>query len=843
MTLPGATDRIQNSGDPSSPQKPFCKLAVAVILGIFAGWCLPDFLGWFLAAICGMTVMLVMFFLKRYRGTMHWGVLAVMLLAAAWQVVHSQYVHHHDVIKYLPQGTKTLVTVTGMVTEVKPKRSAGIGTAGRQFTLPPDTRFILDLRSFIDADRNTIPVCGKLLVTMRQEDHRIAGGMMIEATGWLNEIERALNPGQTDFLAIYARRGIRGRLILSHRDNWRPLPTSAGDRLSYLPACIHHYLATRADDSLRLGFESHAAALGLLQELLLGKRDGNGDSDSRREIREQFRNVGLAHILAISGAHLGIVLGLVWCLGRMVISSPRRLSIVVLAVVMLFVIVIPPRAPVLRAAVMAAVFCLGYAFGRRVAAIELLAIAAMIILLYRPSELFTPGFQLSFIAVAFLITCTGPFMTWLWPPPVADLPGRPAWRAPLRWLTGYFAVSVIAFLAVMPLVACHFHMISPPAIVLSVLTLPLLVILLAMGYLKIGLGLLWPVLGEVLAPPLEWSADLLIAITQWTDSIPGSSIQLPRQPTIIWAVAMFLFVLTLLSGRFAGRRRSLLAASSILIIWTIGYQCVSFDAFETRTTLTVNYLAVGDGNCFLIRSPGLTALYDCGSRYHASVGRQVAAPALSELGVRRIDLLMISHPDFDHYGGVVDLLDQFEVAQLLLTPQFMAEVEANPRRTTTQLLRMAGERDIKVQLVSDPWRYETDQVQLALIWPPGQYNSGGKNDASMVLSIEAAGRRILFTGDVETEAITVLLDRDVDWHADVIDLPHHGGHLPEADRWLDATEPDLVIQSSHYDYSTPDNWQQVLSTRKIRRYITGRDGMIELRVYPDGQIDLSTFLK
>src|SRR5690606_37239856 len=140
----------------------------------------------------------------------------------------------------------------------------------------------------------------------------------------------------------------------------------------------------------------------------------------------------------------------------------------------------PWRVPVMRAAVMAGLFAAMYGSGRRVRPMEVMGLAAMIVLVAHPADLFSPGFQLSFGVVSALLLFTQPVSQWLWPTPRWALPT--AGSVGLRWGADYLAVSLVAFAVALPCVAYHYQMVTPWPVVLSVLAWPIVVAVLAVGY-------------------------------------------------------------------------------------------------------------------------------------------------------------------------------------------------------------------------------------------------------------------------------------------------------------------------------------------------------------------------
>jgi competence protein ComEC len=824
---------------PARPSRgPWTIVAIAWVLGITLGHAFPSLYAWLMIGAATCLVMAIMLRRRRLRAVRCWGLLSVVALGAGWLVLHTHYVQPRNISRYLAEQSQ-LAQVTGVVDGMADLRSPLRGAFG-QFTYEsPSTMFVLDLRSILVRQQPT-PAAGKLLVRVDQADHRLAPGQTISATGWLSRIGGPMNPGEIDFRKVLAARGIEARLTLHNRGNWQllaePSPISR-----WTLSGLRRSVGVAFADSLRLGMDDQTASFSLLQTLLLGERSRNlGD------LEDSFRKVGLAHLLSISGAHLGILLWLVWLVVRLLVPHPARATALVLAVLAIYLLAVPPHVPVIRAGIMASLFLLGYATGRKLPALDLLAIAAIITLLWRPQDLFNPGFQLSFGIVAALLLFAKPVALWMLAPPLVQ-PTTHLWARRVWWgLINYLAVSIVAFIIALPLVALHFQMVNPLAVLLSVLSLPLLTAVLGLGYLKILLGLFLPSAGLLLSEPLRFVATTLASLVDEIAAWPGVWIELTCPPSIAWTLLVLFLGVALFSGWFARRKRILAAVTAILIGWTFLTQHhATADWVHGRSTndsaAIINMFAVGDGSCYLLRTGGRTLMFDCGSQAYLDIGHRNIVPALRQLGVFKIDLLLLSHADLDHYSGSLDLIDGIHVSSVLLPPQMIAEARQSPSAATGFLLAGLQKRDRTPQVVAQGWRENMGQAQLELLWPPPQLATKAANDTSLVLSVRIAGRRILLNGDIQQQAIPMLLDSGIDLRADITDLPHHGSMVDDSIDWLNAVSPTFVLQSCGPARLYQDKWADFFATSTMRRLISEQRGMVELRIDWQGRITESCF--
>ncbi|MAE63962.1 MAG: hypothetical protein CMJ18_06780 [Phycisphaeraceae bacterium] len=765
-------------------------------------------------------------------------VLAIVAAGAGWTTLRGHHVSAHHVSRFL--GDRQLARVTGRIVTPPLTRPAQRGRFASYSHEAPMTTAILDVGTIMFEAR-FVPCTGRLRLKIAEAEHRLRAGMRIEATGWLAPFAAPDNPGTPDIRPLMRRRGIEGRLTLPLRANWRPLGSPPH------VMAWRHALQSRVANALRDGMVPDAPRLALLDTILLGRRGSDpGAAD------DDFRRVGLAHVLSISGAHLGILLGIVWIGAQWVTGRPRITAACMLIALALFLLVVPWRVPIARAAIMSGLLGAAYGSGRRIEARTTLLVAALIILIWRPMELFEAGFQLSFGAVAGLLLFTNrarpdPFEAAL------DPRGHWTHRRPMiaaLWRYGWF--NLVAFAVTLPVAAYHFQRISPFAVVVTMAALPLVSIVLGLGYTKIALGLAYPSVGAALAAPLEGATDLLLALVSRGAALPGASLELQRAPPVTWVVATLALILIALGTRPLRHRKSWIAAMIACAAWLV------VSAAPARLPLDrvgavdpppfrLDMLAVGDGSCYVLRlarAPRrrpFVLMFDCGSQDDLNLANRTVVPALRHLGIARIDLLMLSHADLDHYGGTLDLIDAVPVELVVMPSHLQAEANRDDASAAAFLLQSLRARRARITRADRGWQRAIGASILDLLWPPRDLDARRRNDTSLVLRVRTAGRRVMLNGDIQNDAITRLLDLEDDLRADVCDLPHHGSFVDTSPRWLDAVNPRVVLQSCGRGRMDRDRWAPWLSSRGIRRYATARHGMVTVVIDRHGDVATKTF--
>ncbi|MEM9109424.1 MAG: ComEC/Rec2 family competence protein [Planctomycetota bacterium] len=804
-------------------------LAIAWIVGIVLAAQWPSRLLFGIAGLTAIFVALVLL-VRRHHAAYMVGLIAFALVGGLWLIVQRDYVASDHIARYIhdePAIASLRGTVSSSPREIKPDQ----GTFGAFNYQAPGTLFELSIEA-VDPGAGFEPASGNVLVRIKQHDHRLKLGQRIELIGWMSPIGPTQNPGEFDYRAYLERQGVSGRISLMSRGNWQPL----GPPPRWTSAGIRRTFGDAAAASLRLGMPDDEEQRALLDALLLGRRTGEmaGLSDS-------FRAVGLSHVLSISGAHLGILLCLVWALGRLFIGRPSVVTVLVLLVLVFFLLAVPWRTPILRAAIMASVFCFGYGFGRRLTGVQVLSTATLIVLIWKPADLFSAGFQLSFGVVGGILLFTRPVSRWFLPEPEVKVIHPSSWDLVMRWLVDFFAVSVVAFAIAMPVVMYHFQLISPLAVLLSMLALPVLTVVLAVGYLKILVGLVSPAAGSLLAVPMAWAGDSLSGLVIQAQRWPGASITLSSQPSIAWTLGCVAVVIALFAGLFFMRKLAFTCCVLLIFGWAWFEQRPnSVMVGPDRPALVLNMFAVGDGSCYLIRSGDETLMFDCGSQGYWQIGERSIVPALNALSVKRIDMLMLSHADLDHFVGVLDLLETVDVGEILVSPDVLREARDQPRSAASYLVAAIREEGYEPRPVEQGWSMTMGDSELALLWPAPGYVSEKNNNNSLVLSIESAGRRMLLNGDIQDEAIQQLLASDLSLKANVTDLAHHGSFVESSPGWLEAVGPSVVLQSSGPRRLDEDRWGASLSQKKIQRFKTFERGMVQLLITQDGGMQWST---
>ena len=269
--------------------------------------------------------------------------------------------------------------------------------------------------------------------------------------------------------------------------------------------------------------------------------------------------------------------------------------------------------------------------------------------------------------------------------------------------------------------------------------------------------------------------------------------------------------------------------------------CLEVDkgGFSAFIWFASSLLAVGDGSCYVVRSGRSTVVFDAGSSNDLDAGRRLIVPAMRRLGVRRIDAVVISHPNLDHYSAALELVDDFGVDTVLVTPQLLQRAHADPFGPVAYLLQELTDRFVSVSAVSKGEVRAFGRASWSWLHPQVDEAYERVNDGSMVVRIEVAGRRVLLCGDIQRRAMTALLEGGSDIGADVLELPHHGSYHELAGTFVGSVDPGVVLQSTGWSRWRGDRWGDALMG--VNRLVTARDGACWVEIDDQGTISVGRF--
>ncbi len=574
----------------------------------------------------------------------------------------------------------------------------------------------------------------------------------------------------------------------------------------------------------------------LMLALLLGREEGEIEP-----IREGFRKIGAAHLLAISGFHLSVLGAMALWGVRLSGERGRGGAVLVAGLMVAYLFVLPARIPVVRAGAMLLALFASDALGRRHDRLALLGWVAIAVLVWRPADVVNLGFILSFGITALLLWLTSVRHPWLFG--TARLrgtleAGRGALASLGMALRGFGVICLLAWLVAAPAIACLTGRVSPVGALASVVLTPIVTFDLAIGFVVALVGVVWPGGGGAIGGVLEPVGGATLWLVWALESIPGASSAMPRLSGL-WGVGATLWVLALIrsSVRPSGWRDArLVSAGAVVVLWLV-WQLAGAGTLGRTVEARIDAVDVGDGSCLLVRADGHALLWDAGSLSRRWGERRIR-DRLGELGVWRVHTAIISHPNLDHYNALPTLAEPLGLERVFVGDASLEQAERNPGGALALTLTLLRAQGVEIERLGAGDSVRLGRATLRILADGWGDTTLADNDRSLVARLEiptdAGVRRALLTGDIQGEAMARLEREGADVRTDVLELPHHGSVSQEALWFVGRTGARVVLQSTGPSRGLDPRWN---AAREGRAWLeTPSLGSVWVEFHSDGSI-------
>jgi len=726
---------------------------------------------------------------------------------------------------------------------------------------PHGAAAIVSLRRLFTHDQS-IAIGGRIKLTIRGGAPSLVVGDVIRFQTRLRPPRGLLNPGGFDYGAYLVAHGIQatgsvtlgadsaGMQLLTHAS--RPLFDRVDGWRGHIREAAHR------------GLDGEGAAVYLA--LITGE-----SGFLTQEIRDAFMASGTTHILSISGSHLGLIGVVVFCVVRRSIlalpfqwllrltlrtTASRIAAVATIPVVAFYAVLGGAEVATVRSLLMLSVFLGGVLLGRTHHLGTALALAVLLIVAWDPLAPLDLSFQLSVLSVLVIVFLLNrneraPIMASAKTAPGHNMeteagtilgtalqPSQGTRHTVMKWLREVALMGLAVTVVTAPLVAMQFHQIAGIGLLANLVVIPVV------GFLLVPLGLLCCLVTLIAGSEnlqgvalLQPSLDAVVFIVRGFASIPGARWMVASPP--VTQVLLFYLCLTVgvlwrnrLKGRVAGA-----LAFGLFAFWVWSPRDL-----PTEGATRVTFLDVGQGDAAVIETwDGRVMLIDGGGASEwTNQGRMVIAPFLWDRGIRQIDLIVATHPQLDHIGGLGYIVQEFAVEAL-----WRNGIERD-LPFVARLDEIVTERRIPVRAVDSadppfPLGFCTIHILNPAASVPSTLPSevlGGKhlNNQSVVLRLVCGHMAILFTGDIEQEAEAGLVG-SADLRASILKVPHHGSHSSLDEPFLRAVHPDVAIISvgNANPYGHPAGAMLDLYERlKISILRTDRDGAVTVVLTQSG---------
>ena len=677
------------------------------------------------------------------------------------------------------------------------------------------------------------------------------------------------NPGRFDYVHYTRSRGIDVMGGVSKTRTIEKIGTAPLGTFTAVRGHIRERMLGLFDRYLT---EDSAA---LLKAMLLGEKQYLSE-----ELRQAYIDTGLAHLMAVSGLHIGFVAAACYLVlvplvfaalfkfrPRWALLGYGRKIVTLLCIVpvLSYMFLVGAKISALRAGVMILVYLLAVLINREKHLLNALLVAAFLILLWNPEAVVGPGFLLSFsalltivLAIRFMEGTPGDALDQMGEVPwYRRLPkqrlGEAPWRARLYDIfQSTVFITLCAMLGTLPILIYFFNHISIGGLFLNLVLVPLTALLVPLGLLSSLLALVWEPLGVWMMPVIAGLLHLYVALPTFAAALPFMSFYVPTPPAI-WLILYYALLIGIplwLRSRKSKKEPTpetirpwdraapwgLGLASALLVIWFVWPRFPFFKNGE----LSVYLLDVGQGESIFVEFPnGETLLLDGGGYFRNSldVGKLVVAPFLWNRGLWGLNYVGATHSDHDHISGLESL------AKLISINHFLDRRPALPDRRIDRLKnRLMDRHTVPLPMAAgQPW--QVGDVRLTLLHPtpdfiarkPSPSKNKIGNDLSMVWKIEYGAFSMLLTGDITEKAERYLVEQGVPLKAGVLKVPHHGSRRSSHPAFIQAVQPrDVIVSSGRFNVFHHPHPQVVDRYRREGATLWRTDLQGAIRIISDG---------
>lgn len=548
----------------------------------------------------------------------------------------------------------------------------------------------------------------------------------------------------------------------------------------------------------------------LLIGILLGKKEYLSDKTI-----DYFRESSLSHMLAVSGAHISyLVLGLTFFLEKS--KLPKRLSYFLTIIGLLFFMFLADFTPsVVRATLMGCFVLISKILFRRNDGLTSLSFSFLIILLNNPFSLYDLGLQLSYGAVVGIFLFYQPILNQL------RLKKEAKEKVCLKIflknqlinkMKQLIGISLSAQMILIPIIMLQFYTVSFTFLISNLLASPILGICMIMGIIMLIGSFCFPILSiglsRILAPLLK----ALLMISQYSSYLPLSNINTKR-PKTVTVIVYFLALIALLlfyhlknkKYKLQREKRWLICIQKsikkvnhmIIILIIIVFVIVSCMDIHYKKELEISFIDVGQGDCtFITSQTGKTILIDGGGSYNPDrydVGKSILIPYFLAKRIKQIDYIMVSHFDSDHCQGLLTIMEELKVKNVIIAKQF------ETCENYEEFKNIVKEKKIKVHVVDAGRRIKIEKnLYFDVLWPSSGHviQENSINNNSLVCKLVYKDFSMLFTGDIEEIAEKAILNKYKDTNilqSTILKVAHHGSKSSSIEGFLNAVKPKIAV--------------------------------------------------
>jgi competence protein ComEC len=716
--------------------------------------------------------------------------------------------------KINPENFNSYVFLTGVVNDIPHIDSNGI-------------KFVINAEQIINEDTTALDENILVRINLRNnysgtnDFADISAGDRVQLLGRLRQPPQAMNPGEFDFRKYLTLSDINYLFNVSEISDAEII---SDGNLNYFSQNILIPFKKFVINNINENNPGDGGAF--LLGLVAGER-----SRITRDLKEDFVDAGVMHLIAVSGLNVAYVIFSLMLFFSL-LRIPKTLKIILIILCLIFYSIFTGNsASILRASIMGISVLIYGLLQREKEFYNIIGASCLIILAIDSRQLFDAGFILSYISVISIIF-------------IYERSGKKLiekinnsdirFKKIYNFLLLILLTSVCAQIGTIPLNIYYFERVSIIGIFTNIVLIPLSNLSLALGFIQIFLSVISSFIASFVAAANNLLLDIQIYIIKWTSGLNFSHVYIPR--ISIFIIAVYYFILLIL---ITANKNNIFKKIIICLIIISGAILINTD-FNKR--LSVNFINVGQGECCLIQTEDdKNILIDCGPEgYNYDIAKNTIYPFLKRQGVNKIDLLIFSHLHKDHISGFQFLSDNLNIEKLAES----GLPESGEERNTVDNIVIS--KKIVRDFLKSSDEIEVNSSLKFYILYPDKDNSGSRdiqnseyNNYSLVFKMKYLNSEILFCGDIGKEQEEHLIYKYGNFlKSDILKVPHHGSGTSSSVPFLLYVNPEYSVINCGYNnmYKNPS---QIILNRlhniNSSTFRTDEDGAVIFR-YDDGKL-------
>lgn len=626
---------------------------------------------------------------------------------------------------------------------------------------------------------------------------QLANGEIVKIKLSLHQPSRQMNPGGFSSYNYLKRKGIYSQGYfedeLEKRGHFKNIVIESIISLKY-------HLISILDRTVENPYNE------LYKAFLLGERDGLPD-----EWDQSFTLSGVNHLLAISGIHVGFIVIIFLFILKLFRLPVGTRNFLLSLLILCYIALTGFRVSVFRAGLLSLAFLWAPFFKCHGDVLNILGLTAFLNMLINPYQIFSIGFQFSYFILLMIIL----------------------WHDILKgYITTVFSVSAAAQLGSSPITVYYFNLITPIAVIANVWAIPLVGILISAALIGLLLGLVHPIFSYLIFKIIIYPSRLLTVGIGWMSAISYGHIELATPPPFVIIYIVFLLIILPLFLRkrvfplneiIRKKRLFYILAFSLLFV----FMSIMIHLLDRQLELT--FISVGQGDSIHIRTANNNNLLIDGGGYlgyDLTHGEYTVLPYLKYLGVKKLDLVFITHFDADHAAGIIDLIGNRDIGLLVLPFNY----ENN--ELAIKIVNKAKDEDIPVVLAGQGDYFELGELRLNIINPEPEMSPSSRNENSLVIRLEYRDFSIMLTGDLEEEGEERLINSGYLLESDILKFGHHGSNSSSTAMFLERVSAGHGIisvgESNNYGHPSEAVLKRAYQ-QGIKIWRTDLQGAIKVR--------------